>query len=115
MQAAYHARYPQIRDVRVDFIQINQIHQWIIEFSTVPSYQQYLQKYLQQLCLRAFRKDIFTQVKPLLRPESTTAALAGDTPLYWPDVKNALQPQYSPPQIASGNRIAVKRIDVLFT
>lgn len=46
LQAAYHARYAQVRDVRVDFIRISQIHQWMTEFSGIPTCQDYLQKYL---------------------------------------------------------------------
>ncbi|KAL5366723.1 hypothetical protein BJX96DRAFT_183344 [Aspergillus floccosus] len=57
LQAAYHARYSQVRDMT--------------EFSSIPLCQEYLQKYLRQLCLRAFRKDIFTQIKALLKPESS--------------------------------------------
>jgi hypothetical protein len=36
MQAAYHARYSQIRDVRLDFLRVNHAHQWMEEFSAVP-------------------------------------------------------------------------------
>ncbi|EAU29404.1 predicted protein [Aspergillus terreus NIH2624] len=115
LQAAYHARYPQVRDVRTDFIRISQIHQWMTEFSSIPTCQDYLQKYLRQLCLRAFRKDVFTQIKRLLKPESVTVALAGETPLCWPSLEGALQAQHCPPYIASGNRMAVKHINVLFT
>ncbi|EAU29224.1 predicted protein, partial [Aspergillus terreus NIH2624] len=115
LQAAYHARYSQVRDVRTDFIRISQIHQWMTEFSSIPTCQDYLQKYLRQLCLRAFRKDVFTQIKRLLKPESVTVALAGETPLCWPSLEGALQAQHCPPYIASGNRMAVKHINVLFT
>jgi hypothetical protein len=115
LQAAYHARYSQVWDVQVDFIRISQIHQWMTEFSSILTCQEYLQKYLRQLCLRAFRKDVFTQIKPLLNKESSTAALAGEVPLCWPSLENALQAQFRPPHIASGNRMAVKYIDVLFT
>ncbi|GIC90381.1 uncharacterized protein Aud_006815 [Aspergillus udagawae] len=56
------------------------MHQWMTEFSSIPTCQDYLQKYLRQLCLCAFRKDVFTQIKALLKPESATAALAGNHP-----------------------------------
>jgi hypothetical protein len=115
LQAAYHARYSQVRDVREDFIQISQIYQWMTEFSSILTCQEYLQKYLRQLCLQVFRKDVFAQIKQLLKPESVTAALAGEIPLCWPSLEGALQTQYRPPHIASGNRMAVKHINVLFT
>jgi hypothetical protein len=115
MQSAYHARYPQVQDVRIDFIRVDQARQWMVEFSSIPPCQEYLEKYLRQLCLRAFRKDVFAQIKPFLREESMVTALAGDTPLCWPSVNQALQEQYRPPYIAGGNRMAVKSVDVLFT
>lgn len=115
MQAAYHTRYRQVRDVRVDFIRVDQVRQWMMEFSAVPTCQDYLEKYLRQLCLCAFRKDVFAQIRPFLRKEAVEAALAGETPLCWPSVNEALQEQYRPPYLATGNRLAVKRIDVLFT
>ncbi|KAF9890022.1 hypothetical protein FE257_006702 [Aspergillus nanangensis] len=115
LQAAYHARYSQVRDVRVDFICISQIHQWMTEFSGIHTCQEYLQKYLRQLCLRAFRKDVFAQIQPLIKKESIPAALAGDIPLCWPSLEEALLPQHCPPYVAAGNRMAVKHIDVLFT
>ncbi|RHZ43029.1 uncharacterized protein CDV56_100146 [Aspergillus thermomutatus] len=97
LQAAYHARYSQVQDVRVDFIQISQIHQWMTEFSSILTCQEYLQKYLHRLCLRAFRKDVFAQIKPLLNKELATAALAGEVPLCWPSLENALQARFRPP------------------
>jgi hypothetical protein len=91
------------------------MHQWMTEFSSIPTCQDYLQKYLRQLCLRAFRKDVFTQIKALLKPESATAALAGNIPLCRPSLEDALQERFRPPPITSGNRMAVKHINVLFT
>jgi len=66
MQVAYHARYGRIRDVRVDFILVDKVRQWMKEFSTVPACQDFLEKYLRQLCLRAFRKDVFTHIQSIL-------------------------------------------------
>ncbi|KAB8266546.1 hypothetical protein BDV30DRAFT_247683 [Aspergillus minisclerotigenes] len=69
MQAVYRARYPQIRDVRIDFIRVDQARQWMLEFSSIPTCQAYLMKYLRQLCLRAFRQDVFTHIKPQLKKD----------------------------------------------
>ncbi|KAG7000021.1 hypothetical protein FocnCong_v012501 [Fusarium oxysporum f. sp. conglutinans] len=114
MQAAYHARYRQVRDVRIDFIRVDKARQWMIEFSSVPDCLQLLEKYLQQLCLCAFRKDVFTYIKSVLHPDHIEAALAGEIPLCYESVHDALAERHRPPQLAYGNRLAVKNIDVLF-
>ncbi|EGU73900.1 hypothetical protein FOXB_15591, partial [Fusarium oxysporum f. sp. conglutinans Fo5176] len=114
MQAAYHARYSQVRDVRIDFIRVDKARQWMIEFSSVPDCLQLLEKYLQQLCLCAFRKDVFTYIKSVLHPDHVEAALAGEVPLCYDSVHDALAERHRPPQLAYGNRLAVKNIDVLF-
>ena len=62
MQAAYRARYSQVRDVRLDFIRVDKARQWMLEFSVIPSCLEVLGKYLRQLCLCAFRKDVFSHV-----------------------------------------------------
>ncbi|KAH7471845.1 hypothetical protein FOMA001_g13281 [Fusarium oxysporum f. sp. matthiolae] len=114
MQAAYHARYRQVRDVRIDFIRVDKARQWMIEFSSVPDCLQLLEKYLQQLCLCAFRKDVFTYIKSVLHPDHIETALAGEIPLCYESVHDALAERHRPPQLAYGNRLAVKNIDVLF-
>jgi hypothetical protein len=114
MQAAYHARYRQVRDVRVDFIRMDKARQWMIEFSAVPTCLDLLEKYLRQLCLCAFRKDVFTYIKSVLHPDHAEAALAGEIPLCYDSVEKALKEPHRPPQLAHGHRLAVKNIDVLF-
>ncbi|EXK26412.1 hypothetical protein FOMG_17025 [Fusarium oxysporum f. sp. melonis 26406] len=100
MQAAYHARYRQVRDVRMDFIRVDKARQWMIEFGS--------------LCLCAFRKDVFTYIKSVLHLDHIEAALAGEIPLCYESVHDALAERHRPPQLAYGNRLVVKNIDVLF-
>ncbi|KAH7109785.1 hypothetical protein EDB81DRAFT_849298 [Dactylonectria macrodidyma] len=114
MQTAYHARYRQVRDVRVDFIRVDKARQWMQDFSAVPSCLELLEKYLRQLCLCAFRKDVFTHIKSVLRPEHMEAALSGEVPLCYDSVDKVLIERHRPPQLAYGHRLAVKNIDVLF-
>jgi hypothetical protein len=114
MQAAYHARYRQIRDVRIDFIRVGKVRQWMIEFSAVLACLDLLADYLRQFCLCAFRKDVFTHIKSALHPERKEAALAGEIPLCYDSVCEALAERYRPPELAHGRRLAVKNIDVLF-
>ncbi|KIX92236.1 uncharacterized protein Z520_11982 [Fonsecaea multimorphosa CBS 102226] len=115
IQAAYHARYGQVRDVRLDFIRMDKARQWIIEFSGVPACLDFLEKYLRQLYLCAFRKDVFRHIKSVLDPEKAEAALAGKVPLYYASIKKALKEKYRPPKLAHGNRLGVKSMDVLFS
>ncbi|PVH90415.1 hypothetical protein DM02DRAFT_678624 [Periconia macrospinosa] len=76
MQSAYHARYSQIRDVRIDFIRADKTYQWMTEFSAVPACLDLLGEYLEQLCLCAFGKDIFAFIQHLLHKDHVKAALA---------------------------------------
>jgi hypothetical protein len=115
MQSAYHARYGQVRDVRLDFIRIDKARQWMIEFSAVPACLNFLEKYLRQLCLCAFRKDVFRHIKSVLDPESTEAALAGEIPLCYTSIEASLKKEFRPPKLAHGNRLGVKSMDVLFS
>jgi hypothetical protein len=114
MQAAYRARYRQIRDVRIDFIRLDKARQWMIEFSSVPDCLQLLEKYLRQLCSCAFRKAVFTHIKSALHADHMEAALLGEVPLCYDSVCDALAERHRPPQLAYGHRLAVKNIDVLY-
>ncbi|KAJ9494699.1 hypothetical protein H2202_009775 [Exophiala xenobiotica] len=114
MQAAYHARYGQVRDVRLDFIRMDKAREWMIGFSAVPACLDFLEKYLRQLCLCAFRKDVLRHIKSVLDPEKAEAALAGEVALCYASVKQALKQEYRPPKLAHGNRLGVKSVDVLF-
>jgi hypothetical protein len=115
MQAAYHARYGQIRDVRVDFIQVDKARQWMKEFSAVPPCQDFLEKYLRQLCLCVFRKDVFIHIKPFLHRDHVEAALAGKILFCWKSVDRVLKDKYRPLQLATGNRLSMKNIETLFS
>ncbi|RTE69498.1 hypothetical protein BHE90_016118 [Fusarium euwallaceae] len=114
MQTVYRARYHQVRDVRIDFIRVDKAYQWMLEFSAIPTCLDLLESYLRELCLCAFRKDVFFHVKSALKPERMEAALSGDTPLCYDSVNDAMLKEYQPLQLAHGNRLAVKDIHVLF-
>jgi hypothetical protein len=115
LQAAYQVHVRQVRDVRVDFIRVDKVRQWMLEFSGVFPCLKLLEDCLCQLCLCAFRKDVFTHVKLFLRPDCRDAALAGQTPLSGPSIEQVFQERYLPLHTATGNRIAVKGIDTLFS
>lgn len=115
MQAVYHARYSQTRDVRTDFIRTDKTRQWMAEFSAVPVCLGLLEEYLEQLCLCAFRKDVFSSIRHLLHRDQVEAALAGKIPLCWPSINRVLKNQHQPPKLAAGNRLAVKSVEVLFS
>lgn len=114
MQAAYHARYGQVRDVRIDFIRVDKVHQWMMEFSAVPTCLNFLEKYLRQVCLCAFRKDVFSYIRSSLHKDYAEEALAGRVGLCWPSVNRVMKDRHRPAQLAGGNRLAVKSIEVLF-
>ncbi|KAG6998834.1 hypothetical protein FocnCong_v013541 [Fusarium oxysporum f. sp. conglutinans] len=115
MQNVYRARYHQVRDVRIDFIRVNRAYQWMLEFSSIPKCLDLLENYLRELCLCAFRKDVFFHVKSALRPECLESALSGEIPLCYDSVNNAMLKDHQPLQLAQGNRLAVKDIHVLFS
>ncbi|RKK10425.1 hypothetical protein BFJ66_g16164 [Fusarium oxysporum f. sp. cepae] len=114
MQTVYRARYHQIRDVRIDFIRVNKAYQWMLEFSAIPTCLDILENYLRELCLCAFRKDVFFHAKSALKPEYLEAALLGEIPLCYDSVNNAMLEDHQPLQLAQGNRLAVKDVHVLF-
>lgn len=114
MQAVYRRHYRQIRDVRIDFIRVDRIRQWMIEFSGTAACVERLEHLLCQLCLCAFRKDVFAHVQSTLHPDSIEAALAGEVPLCYESIQEVLQEQYRPLRLAYGSQVAVKNIDVLF-
>ena len=114
MQHAYHARYGQIRDVREDFIRVNKIHQLMQQFEGILECQEFLEDVLQQICLCAFRKDVFQHIKHLVKKGCVEEALAGKVPLCWPSVNRILRPRHSPAHLVKGKRLAVQSVDVLF-
>lgn len=114
MQRAYHARYSQIRDVRIDFISVNKIQQLMQQFEGIAPCQEFLEDVLRQLCLCAFRKDVFQHIKHLLRRDCIADALAGKVALCWPSLNRVLRSRYSPAQLVIGQRLAVQSLDVLF-
>jgi hypothetical protein len=115
MQQAYHARYGQIRDVRQDFIGVNKVQQLMQQFEGIPECQNFLEGVLWQMCLCAFRKDVFQHIKLLLKKECVEDALAGRVPLTWPSVNRVLRPQHRPAHLVTGKRLAVQSPDVLFS
>ncbi|KAH7186861.1 hypothetical protein DER44DRAFT_858398 [Fusarium oxysporum] len=114
MQNVYRARYHQVRDVRIVFIRMNKAYQWMLEFNSIPMRLDLLENYLRELCLCAFRKDVFFHVKSALKPEYLESALPGEIPLCYDSVNNAMLKDHQPLQLAQGNRLAVKDIHVLF-
>ena len=114
MQAVYRRHYGRIRDVRIDFIRVDRIRQLMIEFSGVTACVERLENILCQLCLCAFRKDVFAHIQSTLHADSVEAALAGEVPLCYQSIQEVLQEQYRPLRLAYGPRVAVKNIDVLF-
>ncbi|KAH7111566.1 hypothetical protein EDB81DRAFT_894279 [Dactylonectria macrodidyma] len=114
MQTVYRARYHQVRDVRIDFIRVDKAYQWMLEFSAIPGCLDLLENYLRELCLCAFRKDVFFHAKSALKPEYMEAALSREIPLCYDSVNSAMLEDYQPIQLAHGNRLAVKDVHVLF-
>jgi hypothetical protein len=100
MQTVYRARYHQVRDVRIDFIRVDKAYQWMLAFSAVPACLELLEEYLRELCLCAFRKDVFFHIKSALKPECIEAALAGSIPLCCASVQNALRQDDQPLPLA---------------
>ncbi|KAJ4223243.1 hypothetical protein NW757_014381 [Fusarium falciforme] len=90
MQTVYRARYHQVRDVRIDFIRVDEAYQWMLEFSAIPTCLDLLENYLRELCLCAFRKDVFFHARSALKPEYMEAALSGEIPLCYESVNNVM-------------------------
>ena len=114
MQAAYRAHYRQIRDVQKDFITVDKVEQLMQDFSHIPTCQKFLEGILRQICLCVFRKDVFEDIKLLLKKSCREDAVAGKIPLCWPSLNQALLLPHRPPRLATGKRLSVQDFDVLF-
>lgn len=112
MQMAYHAQYRQVRDVHKDFITIDKIRQLMQQFEEVAQCQEFLEIVLVQICLCAFRKDVFQHIRHLLKKSCVEDAIAGQVPLCWPSVNRVLR--HRPAHLVTGKRLAVQSIEVLF-
>ena len=86
----------------------------MLEFNAIPACLDILEDYLRELCLYAFRKDIFFHIKSSVKPEYLEAALARDIPLYYDSIMNSMLKDCPPLQLAEGNRLAIKDINILF-
>lgn len=80
----------------------------------MPTCLNFLEKYLRQVCLCAFRKDVFSYIRSSLHKDYTEEALAGRVGLCWSSVNRVMKDRHRPAQLAGGNRLAVKSIEVLF-
>jgi hypothetical protein len=93
-------------------ITVDKIRQLIQQFGEAPRCQDFLERVLVQLCLCAFRKDVFQHIRPLLKKNCVDDALAGHVPLCWPSMNRVLR--QGPAYLVTGKRLAVQSIDVLF-
>ncbi|KAJ5100164.1 hypothetical protein N7532_007165 [Penicillium argentinense] len=114
VQAAFHARYAQIRDVRLDFLRVHQAHRWMEEFSSIAPCLDLLRGFLRQLSLCVFRKDVFLQVKRLLHPDHAPRALAGEVPLSYDSIRRVFIEGAQTLPLLDQRRIAVKSVDTIF-
>lgn len=115
MQLAYRARYGQVRDVQVDFISVNKIQRLMQQYEGYATCQTFLKDVLRQMCLSAFRKDVFQDIKRLLKKDCIADALTGKVSLCWPSLHRVLRSRYRPIRLVAGSRLAVQGLDVLFT
>ncbi|KAH7248281.1 hypothetical protein B0J15DRAFT_468293 [Fusarium solani] len=111
MQTVYRARYHRVRDVRISFVRVGGAYRWVLGFSAFTTCLDLLENCFRELCLCAFRKDVFFHAKSALMPEYMEAALSGEIPLCYDGVNNAMLEDYQPLQLAHGNRLAVNGLD----
>lgn len=114
MQSAYRAHSRQIRDVKEDFIHVSKAQGFLQQFQDYPACQEFIQEYLCQLCLCAFRKDVFQNIRHLIKKRRVTEALSGQVPLCMPSVTTILKTEFSALPLVSGNNLAVQSVEVLF-
>lgn len=87
LQSAYHARYWQVVRARDDFLLFHDIFSRLQEHRLEKQRSALLLQLLVDLCLRAFRKDVFQtladrrRVQQPLSPERIREACAGEVPL----------------------------------
>ncbi|KAL2807989.1 hypothetical protein BJX63DRAFT_436566 [Aspergillus granulosus] len=114
MQAAFHARYAQIRDVRLDFLRVHQVHWWMVEFSSIFPCLDLLEDLLRQLLLCVFWKDVFLHVQRLVHPDHVSCTLAGEVPLSYDSIMDVFLEGAQPLQLLDQRWTAVKHVDTFF-
>ncbi|XP_014550169.1 hypothetical protein COCVIDRAFT_21299 [Bipolaris victoriae FI3] len=68
---------------------------------------------LVDICLRAFRKDVFQHIRLIIRRRYRAPALSGDIALCRPIMEKIVKPTHLPLHFVSGNRVSVKTIGAL--
>lgn len=83
LSGVYKKNYGLFRHTYDDLIATHRASCWLRDFGSVPECRTYILEYLQQLCLRAFRRDVFNTLKKSLNSESVTRsqAVSGKVPL----------------------------------
>lgn len=121
LQSAYHARYWQLVQTKTDFLLFHDVFTRMRDLRADFAQSALLLQLLVQLCLRAFRKDVWTALADLstrqpLHPTHLQAACAGDIPLTLKGIRQVFRHSYFQGDLVfvSGSKMKVTHVEVFF-
>jgi hypothetical protein len=121
LMSAYHSRYQSLVRTKTDFVLFHDIFTRMKDLRSDFPRSALLLRLLVQLCLRAFRQDVFTalgqaRTQQPLHPEYLEAACLGETPLTIKGLGPVFRHSHfhHDLQFVSGPKMKVTHIEVLF-
>lgn len=105
MMQAYRKHRQEVIGVTDDFLEAELVDSLLKDLPTNSPGSNFLQQHLVWLCIRLFRKDVFTLLKPQLSKDHASSAMSGTIPLCMALIDDMLDPEI---YIAGGGRTKYK-------
>jgi hypothetical protein len=122
MAEAYRVRWREVKEIKSDFLLIEQVFRLWPEHQGIPENLMTLGQYLIWICVRHFRKDVFGAIKTDIKDQYMSQALNGEIMLSQISMRRVLkkksgcEDRWTNPShlyIVTGNRMTFKRLSVL--
>ncbi len=104
MMQAYTKRRKEVIGVTDDFLVAEMVEDLLKDLPVNSPASNFLQQHLIWLCIRLFRKDVFSILKPEISGDHISSAMSGTIPLCMSHIANMLDPDQPQPYIAGGGR-----------
>jgi len=108
MMQAYKRNREEVIGVTDDFLMAERIDDLLKDIPANSPASNFLQQHLIWLCIRLFRKDVFSILKPHICKDHVSSAMSGTIPLCMTLIEDMLDLDQPRPYIAGGGRIKYK-------
>ena len=108
MMQAYKRNREEVIGVTDDFLMAERIDDLLKDIPANSPASNFLQQHLIWLCIRLFRKDVFSILKPHICKDHVSSAMSGTIPLCMTLIEDMLDPDQPRPYIAGGGRTKYK-------